>query len=89
MKLKPIVVIHVEEPEDIPSVYFNGEAVEVIWVTDYAPDDRFYRMAGGPIPAGIIEGMTDAELGSADDKSAADLRLNSFFDGGPNLTVVK
>lgn len=89
MKLKPIVVIHEEQPGDIPIVYFDGEAVEVIWVTDHAPDDRFYRMSGAHIPDEIIEDMTDAEIGSADDKSAADLRLNAYFYGAPSLTVVK
>jgi hypothetical protein len=86
---KALVVIHQENPEDIPAIYFNGEEVEVFWVCDFAPDDRFYRTTPSPVPKHIIDDMSKAIIGHKDDGSPASLRAQVAVHGKPDLTVVK
>ena len=80
------VIIHYDEENELPpAIYVEGD-VEVISVCDFAPNDRFYRMRGDPIPAEIQFDLDHAEIGYPDDGSEAERKtIDAFRKGLGNL----
>lgn len=83
---KPTVVLHIDALGNV-EVFADGE-VDVIWVSDLAPNDRCYRATPEPIPAGLI----DEEVGHQGDGSPAAAKLSKFIKeayGLPAFEVIK
>lgn len=78
---KKLVVIHQEEEGEIPTVYFNSDQVDVLWVCDFVPDDRIYRMSGYQFPKHLLDDIAKEPAGSIGDGSLADAEAYSLVYG--------
>lgn len=80
------VVLHYRHADDMATVYAD-DGIEVLWVCDYAPDDRIFRMKPGAIPDGLLDGP----IGYTGDGSAAEIKTAKAIreiNGLPAFDVV-
>ncbi len=85
------VVIHEKGDGLPPSVYSDGD-VEVIWVCDPTPEDRFYRMTPTPTPDDLSAEIAKGHIGEHGDdpqKHARAHAAHAKMSGKPRLVLVE